>query len=166
MFKTVWPSGLRRWLQAPVRKGVGSNPTAVIAYKKGLRMSFQIAVFMWSCGRGGRSACRTTVRPANFLELFALSKFPSPSLQIGALAIAQFRFSIHTETLSAEQSAHEWWQRFIIGPRRSLHWETCSCRAALLRVEGLESNFGKSKPTLGKLAANFQKLKLRLNFQT
>ena len=29
---TVWPSGLRRWLQAPVRKGVGSNPTAVICY--------------------------------------------------------------------------------------------------------------------------------------
>ena len=28
--ETVWPSGLRRWLQAPVRKGVGSNPTAVI----------------------------------------------------------------------------------------------------------------------------------------
>ena len=26
---TIWPSGLRRWLQAPVRKGVGSNPTAV-----------------------------------------------------------------------------------------------------------------------------------------
>ena len=26
---TVWPSGPRRWLQAPVRKGVGSNPTAV-----------------------------------------------------------------------------------------------------------------------------------------
>ena len=26
---TVWPSGLRRWLQAPVRKGVGLNPTAV-----------------------------------------------------------------------------------------------------------------------------------------
>ena len=26
---TVFPSGLRRWLQAPVRKGVGSNPTAV-----------------------------------------------------------------------------------------------------------------------------------------
>ena len=30
--KTVWPSGLRRWLKAPVRKGVGSNPTAVICY--------------------------------------------------------------------------------------------------------------------------------------
>ena len=27
--RTVWPSGLRRWLQAPVRKGVGLNPTAV-----------------------------------------------------------------------------------------------------------------------------------------
>ena len=26
---TVWPSRLKRWLQAPVRKGVGSNPTAV-----------------------------------------------------------------------------------------------------------------------------------------
>ena len=25
-----WPSGLRRWLNAPVRKGVGSNPTDVI----------------------------------------------------------------------------------------------------------------------------------------
>ena len=30
LYLTVWPSGLRRWLQAPVRKGVGSNPTAVI----------------------------------------------------------------------------------------------------------------------------------------
>ena len=29
VLKTVWPSGLRRWLKAPVRKGVGSNPTAV-----------------------------------------------------------------------------------------------------------------------------------------
>ena len=28
--KAVWPSGLRRWLQALIRKGVGSNPTAVI----------------------------------------------------------------------------------------------------------------------------------------
>ena len=28
--KTVWPSGLRRWLKAPFRKGVGSNPTGVI----------------------------------------------------------------------------------------------------------------------------------------
>jgi hypothetical protein len=28
--ETLWPSGLRRWLQAPVRKGVGSNPTGVM----------------------------------------------------------------------------------------------------------------------------------------
>ena len=33
--KTVWPSGLRRWLQAPVRKGVGPNPTAVISFQSG-----------------------------------------------------------------------------------------------------------------------------------
>ncbi len=26
----VWPSGPRRWLKAPFRKGLGSNPTAVI----------------------------------------------------------------------------------------------------------------------------------------
>ena len=26
VLKTVWPSGLRRWLQAPVRKGVGRAP--------------------------------------------------------------------------------------------------------------------------------------------
>ena len=31
--KTVWPSGLRRWLKAPFRKGVGSNPTAVICHR-------------------------------------------------------------------------------------------------------------------------------------
>ena len=28
---TVWPGGLRRWLKAPFRKGVGSNPTAVMS---------------------------------------------------------------------------------------------------------------------------------------
>ena len=32
IIKTVWPSGLRRWLQAPVRKGVGSYPTAVTVH--------------------------------------------------------------------------------------------------------------------------------------
>ena len=29
---TLWPSGLRRWLKAPFRKGVGSNPTGVIFF--------------------------------------------------------------------------------------------------------------------------------------
>ena len=28
---TVWPGGLRRWLKAPFRKGMGSNPKAVNA---------------------------------------------------------------------------------------------------------------------------------------
>ena len=32
ILKTVWPS-LRRWLKAPFRKGVGSNPTAVSCAK-------------------------------------------------------------------------------------------------------------------------------------
>ena len=32
--KTMWPSGLRRQLQALVRKGVGSNPTVVITFCK------------------------------------------------------------------------------------------------------------------------------------
>ena len=27
--RTLWPSGPRRWLKAPFRKGVGSNPTGV-----------------------------------------------------------------------------------------------------------------------------------------
>ena len=30
LISTIWPSGLLRCLQAPVRKGVGSNPTTVI----------------------------------------------------------------------------------------------------------------------------------------
>ena len=29
--RTLWSSGLRRWLTAPDRKGVGSNHTSVIA---------------------------------------------------------------------------------------------------------------------------------------
>jgi hypothetical protein len=29
---TLWPSGLRRWLKAPFRKGVGSDPTGVILF--------------------------------------------------------------------------------------------------------------------------------------
>ena len=30
LYLTAWPSGLRRWLRAPVRKGVGWNPIAII----------------------------------------------------------------------------------------------------------------------------------------
>ena len=48
--ETLWPSGLRRWLKAPVRKGVGSNPTAVknsngsttMANPKGIPQNFKV----------------------------------------------------------------------------------------------------------------------------
>jgi hypothetical protein len=30
--KAAWPSGLRRGIQAPIRKGEGSNPSAVIQF--------------------------------------------------------------------------------------------------------------------------------------
>ena len=44
---TVWPSGLRRWLQVPVRKGVGSNPTAVT-----------FCVFAETCSRTWPAHCK------------------------------------------------------------------------------------------------------------
>ena len=44
---TVWPSGLRRWLQAPVRKGVSSNPTAVT-----------FCVFAETCSRTWPAHCK------------------------------------------------------------------------------------------------------------
>jgi hypothetical protein len=37
--QTLWPSGLRRWLKAPFRKGVGSNPTGVMTRGQGYRDS-------------------------------------------------------------------------------------------------------------------------------
>ena len=45
-YMTVWPSGLRRWLQAPVRKGVGPNPTAVTRGIRELVESLNVNVFM------------------------------------------------------------------------------------------------------------------------
>ena len=59
--RTVWPSGLRRWLQAPVRKGVGSNPTAVTIAQDlghGARENFR-----WG------ALCLLRGRPAGFLGL-------------------------------------------------------------------------------------------------
>ena len=56
--KTIWPSGLRRWLKAPVRKGVGSSSTAV-AFSRLLgdtwRDCYLIFQKIWSlqlCSRG------------------------------------------------------------------------------------------------------------------
>ena len=45
---TVWPSGLRRWLKAPFRKGVGSNPTAV-TFKMGATAKASLMKFVWGC---------------------------------------------------------------------------------------------------------------------
>ena len=41
---TVWPSGLRRWLKAPFRKGVGSNPTGVTFSGEFVRLCGQCLV--------------------------------------------------------------------------------------------------------------------------
>ena len=51
LIRTVWPSGLRRWLQAPVRKGVGSNPTAVICtMKRSFLVLMQKFFKLWFAG--------------------------------------------------------------------------------------------------------------------
>ena len=52
---TVWPSGLRRWLQAPVRKGVGSNPTAVIFAQSLARSAVHSAVIYESARKPAAS---------------------------------------------------------------------------------------------------------------
>ena len=63
---TVWPSGLRRWLKAPFRKGVGSNPTAVTC---ALACALQWPVLLVRRGlglraRGGRRFCMRRARPS------------------------------------------------------------------------------------------------------
>ena len=60
---TVWPSGLRRWLQAAVRKGVGSKPTAVTVWLRN--------VAQWIRHRPTEPKIATQVRVlvANFLVL-------------------------------------------------------------------------------------------------
>ncbi len=60
-FKTVWPSGLRRWLQAPVRKGVGSNPTAVTASAAGAG-----ALLMFSLALAGTETWPSGITPHGF----------------------------------------------------------------------------------------------------
>ena len=56
MIKTVWPSGLRRWLKAPVRKGVGSNPTALNAYRFKLHSAFTCTQGELNRAMGGHRA--------------------------------------------------------------------------------------------------------------
>ena len=43
--RTRWPSGLRRWLEAPVRKGVGWNRTGVILEPCWGNLSGELPVF-------------------------------------------------------------------------------------------------------------------------
>ena len=59
--KTVWPSGLRRWLKAPVRKGVGSNPTAVTLLARGRRVDLEGLIPF----EGGGGAIRVTLQDEN-----------------------------------------------------------------------------------------------------
>ena len=92
--RTVWPSGLRRWLKAPVRKGVGSNPTAVNAFAfkptyvdsylslPGLRFAGELLQFLSRCKQQcgnkiwthwdlnpGPSACEADVIPLHHVPL-------------------------------------------------------------------------------------------------
>ena len=78
LIKTVWPSGLRRWLKAPFRKGVGSNPTAVILMQYRVFDMQGVSVWagsvlvgigaMWSmwkgriCGGPGKWNCQVVPR--------------------------------------------------------------------------------------------------------
>ena len=52
--KTVWPSGLRRWLKAPVRKGVGSNAARARSPRRFRRLN------PLRGGRGGGYSCNIT----------------------------------------------------------------------------------------------------------
>ena len=40
--ETAWPSGLRRYVQVVVRKGVGSNPTAVSFHKTAIHQTMSV----------------------------------------------------------------------------------------------------------------------------
>ena len=53
--KTVWPSGLRRWLMAPFRKGVGSNLTAVTFPRVFGRRHWKKKTFLF---RAQKAVCR------------------------------------------------------------------------------------------------------------
>ena len=56
-YQAAWPSGLRRWLQAPVRKGVGSNPTAVIFCR---RLALHAALLLLHINRRREGAKKMT----------------------------------------------------------------------------------------------------------
>ena len=61
---TLWPSGLRRWLKAPFRKGVGSNPTGVIFATRLSSSSSQLDLHICRseiCLRSQRTVCPSKI---------------------------------------------------------------------------------------------------------
>ena len=67
---TVWPSGLRRYVQVVVRKGVGSNPTAVTFVSLALRPVLSNPFFSKREATGGS---RTHDLPLTKRMLYQLS---------------------------------------------------------------------------------------------
>jgi hypothetical protein len=76
---TVWPSGLRRWLQAPARKGVGSNPTAVIfAFRfqfDKLQNNCRLAVICYLFGSCPQQSCSELCDARRFGQFLTLDAF-------------------------------------------------------------------------------------------
>ena len=77
--KTLWPSGLRRWLKAPVRKGVGSSPTGVMSpsihalARQDWHDCFASACALWCLGRSCAEGCWAFAR--------GLQGLPAPASQ-------------------------------------------------------------------------------------
>ena len=74
--RTVWPSGLRRCVQAAVRKGVGSNPTAV-------------NFFTYNA-----SGKITSLKPGSRLDHFLVVKPPQKILERRCAAVKSLRRSL------------------------------------------------------------------------
>ena len=74
----VWPSGLRRWLQAPVRKGVGSNPTAVMFPAVAISLYAYCCALQLSCkmpqtDKGRQRAGFGSTQGTSWFELLGLT---------------------------------------------------------------------------------------------
>jgi hypothetical protein len=74
--KTLWPHGLRRWLKAPFRKGVGSDPTGVILF--GLILCHGV-LHTWSGPYVQRAPA--TLGPCRCLTIFFALHRPRPAYE-------------------------------------------------------------------------------------
>ena len=99
---TLWPSGLRRWLKAPFRKGVGSNPTGVILQlcsRKSSHYPILCCLYQSSPARCRLSICGicTTIvsllKPAQWFLSFCC---PAPKRGIRAPFPVQFLVVVQT----------------------------------------------------------------------